>query len=107
MYWKGTIPQSFCYAKIQPPFTRGPFLCHCEPVTDVTGAPQGGLSCRFATIHLLAIRNTHWRTDSHGRPAPLRMTHQFSGIVLTIMHNPNLHSKADMVYCSRNMEVCI
>ena len=21
------------------------YACHCEPVTDVTGAPQGGLSC--------------------------------------------------------------
>ena len=27
------------------------FRCHCEP----EGAPQGGLSCPFGAIHLLAI----------------------------------------------------
>ena len=52
------------------------YRCHCEPQR---GAPQGGLSCPFGAIHLLAIS---WQAvpnrnmlpgDSHGA-LPLGMT---------------------------------
>ena len=39
--------------------------CHCEERSD---APQGGLSCPFGAIHLLAIRIP---CDAKHRPVPM------------------------------------